>query len=322
MNSELPSIDALLRDGGIVVAASERAARSLAARFHRARRREGLTAWPSPRILDWQSFVRSAWDERVFDGRMVLSHLQEQSLWARIVAEAAPAAVALAGAADRLAALAMEAHHLLCAYAPQLLRDSARSGWDQDAGAFSAWLAAFNEICRDGKLISGARLPLELDESLKADSAERPHLLLAGFDRILPAQQAFFAAWGDGDRVCEVPLGATATQIYFHASADPSSELAACALWAKAQLAANPQARLLVVTQDARTRSEDPQLVKEMAGAAVRGFTGTETLANPLSVLACAKHYVGDGGTAYGSAHGGRGLIRAIRASTRFGAKH
>jgi beta-glucosidase len=53
--------------------------------------------------------------------------------------------------------------------------------------------------------------------------------------------------------------------------------------------------------------SEDPQLVKEMAGAAVRGFQGTD-LANPLSVLACAKHYVGDGGTANGSALGGRGL--------------
>jgi beta-glucosidase len=53
--------------------------------------------------------------------------------------------------------------------------------------------------------------------------------------------------------------------------------------------------------------SEDPQLVKEMAGAAVRGFQGTD-LANPLSVLACAKHYVGDGGTANGSAQGGRGL--------------
>jgi beta-glucosidase len=53
--------------------------------------------------------------------------------------------------------------------------------------------------------------------------------------------------------------------------------------------------------------SEDPQLVKEMAGAAVRGFQGTD-LANPLSVLACAKHFVGDGGTANGSALGGKGL--------------
>jgi len=53
--------------------------------------------------------------------------------------------------------------------------------------------------------------------------------------------------------------------------------------------------------------SEDPQLVREMAGAAVRGFQGTD-LANPLSVLACTKHFAGDGGTAFGSAQGGRGL--------------
>jgi beta-glucosidase len=53
--------------------------------------------------------------------------------------------------------------------------------------------------------------------------------------------------------------------------------------------------------------SEDPQLVREMAGAAVRGFQGTD-LASPLAVLACAKHYAGDGGTAFGSGHGGKGL--------------
>jgi beta-glucosidase len=53
--------------------------------------------------------------------------------------------------------------------------------------------------------------------------------------------------------------------------------------------------------------SEDPQLVREMAGAAVRGFQGTD-LANPLAVLACAKHFVGDGGTTFGSGNGGRGL--------------
>jgi beta-glucosidase len=53
--------------------------------------------------------------------------------------------------------------------------------------------------------------------------------------------------------------------------------------------------------------SEDPQLVREMAGAAVRGFQGTD-LANPLAVLACAKHYAGDGGTAFGTGNGGKGL--------------
>jgi beta-glucosidase len=53
--------------------------------------------------------------------------------------------------------------------------------------------------------------------------------------------------------------------------------------------------------------SENPQLVQELGEAAVRGFQGPD-LANPLSILACAKHYVGDGGTAFGSGQGGKGL--------------
>ena len=53
--------------------------------------------------------------------------------------------------------------------------------------------------------------------------------------------------------------------------------------------------------------SEDPQLVRELGEAAVRGFQGTG-LAHPLSVLACAKHYLGDGGTTYGSARKDTGL--------------
>jgi beta-glucosidase len=53
--------------------------------------------------------------------------------------------------------------------------------------------------------------------------------------------------------------------------------------------------------------SEDPEVVKALAGPAVRGFQGAD-LANPLSVLACAKHFIGDGGTAFGSAGRGKGL--------------
>ncbi|HEX3743182.1 MAG TPA: glycoside hydrolase family 3 N-terminal domain-containing protein [Bryobacteraceae bacterium] len=62
----------------------------------------------------------------------------------------------------------------------------------------------------------------------------------------------------------------------------------------------------VAVPQDARWGrtyegfSEDPALVKELAGPAVRGFQGDD-LKNPLSVLACAKHYLGDGGTVFGS---------------------
>lgn len=42
--------------------------------------------------------------------------------------------------------------------------------------------------------------------------------------------------------------------------------------------------------------SEDPELVTRLGVASVRGMQGSD-LTKPLSVLACAKHYVGDGGT-------------------------
>ena len=42
--------------------------------------------------------------------------------------------------------------------------------------------------------------------------------------------------------------------------------------------------------------SEDPALVASLGEATVRGMQGLD-LSNSLSVLACAKHYVGDGGT-------------------------
>jgi len=42
---------------------------------------------------------------------------------------------------------------------------------------------------------------------------------------------------------------------------------------------------------------EDPGLVSELGAAAVRGFQGKQLSADPISVLACAKHFIGDGGT-------------------------
>ena len=45
---------------------------------------------------------------------------------------------------------------------------------------------------------------------------------------------------------------------------------------------------------------ESPELARTLGEAAVRGFQQND-LADPLSVLACAKHFVGDGGTVMGT---------------------
>ncbi len=46
--------------------------------------------------------------------------------------------------------------------------------------------------------------------------------------------------------------------------------------------------------------SENPDVVKELGAAAVRGLQ-RDSLNQPLAVLACAKHFAGDGGTAWGT---------------------
>jgi beta-glucosidase len=53
--------------------------------------------------------------------------------------------------------------------------------------------------------------------------------------------------------------------------------------------------------------SDDPAIVRELGEAAVIGLQGRE-LNDSLSVLACAKHFVGDGGTTWGTGQKGRGL--------------
>lgn len=47
---------------------------------------------------------------------------------------------------------------------------------------------------------------------------------------------------------------------------------------------------------------DDPELVARLGAAAVRGLQG-DPLNAPDSVLACLKHYVGDGGTEWGTVH-------------------
>jgi probable DNA repair protein len=257
MGAAHTEIDAWLRGGGVVVAASERAARSIAGVYHSARQAEGLIAWPAPNIQDWKSFVCAAWEERSNngegDGRLLLNPLQEQALWAGIAGRGGHLATLLEGPRHRLAGLALEAHALLCAYAPRYLHSQARIGWQEDAAAFSNWLAAFDEACRAGDLLSSSRLPHELIPLLEKSPSgtgrvARPPLLLAGFDRLLPVQRSLFDAWGAWQ---EAGLDEQSEEIHFNEALETQEELAVCARWCSRRLAANPHSRLLVVTQEA-----------------------------------------------------------------------
>jgi beta-glucosidase len=65
--------------------------------------------------------------------------------------------------------------------------------------------------------------------------------------------------------------------------------------------------------------SEDPETSAMLGAAAVRGYQGA-SLNDRLAILASAKHYVGDGGTTYGTGNGGgidQGDMRLDEATMR-----
>jgi ATP-dependent helicase/nuclease subunit B len=243
-------IEAWLNSGGTVLAATERAVRSLVSAYHAARLQQGRTAWLTAAIFPWESWARDRWLERNRAGLMLLNPLQEQALWAQVIGKS----LAREGLLHplRLATAAQQAYRLLCGYSPNSLQASARTGWSGDAAIFSEWMEDFDSRCRREALISSSRLALELAEAYQRDATpspagqnRRPPLLLIGFDRLLTTQKSLLNAWGKWQY--DEPGEATQSA-QFLAAPDAASEVAACVRWLHAKLAENPAARLLIVT--------------------------------------------------------------------------
>lgn len=276
-----------LCSGGWVVASSDRAARALEARFNRQRSAEGLSAWLNPNIRSWKKFVLDEVQSRTLDDRMILSTAQEHALWEQIVGGSSLGAALLQQPRHRIAKFAYQAHELLCSHAPQFLSNEKRTAWQQDAETFSVWLAQFDDRCRNERLLSACRLPLELVSLLHQERTEqRPPLLLAGFDRLSAVQRELLGLWGDWQFV---ESGVRADAIGFHQTVDAVSELAACADWCNRRLDANPLARLLVVSQDIAVRRGELERAFRRSLSADRANSFEFSLGVPLAQVSLAR---------------------------------
>ena len=97
-----------------------------------------------------------------------------------------------------------------------------------------------------------------------------------------------------------IGLGATHdARLVEHAERITAEEVAGTGIrWAFAPCLAVPQNPRWGRTYEGY--SDDPALVAKLGAAAVRGLQGDRLSAQPTSVLACAKHFIGDGGTTNG----------------------
>lgn len=257
-------IESWLSQGGDVLAANERAARSAMAAYHAARLAEGQSAWVTPAIFAWDNWLRDQWSERNVAGLVLLNALQEQALWSKIIGKSHPG-IGLPNPVllnpGRLATAAQQAFRLVCDYAPHALKSSARSAWSGDAAIFGQWVEAFESQCRRDDLTTKSRLTLELADllqqqsgSLQSSETQRPPLLLIGFDRLLETQRSLLNTWGAWQLHEQEP---STQSPQFLAAPNATAELEACIHWLSARLKADPQTRLLVVTPGLQSRRGD-----------------------------------------------------------------
>ena len=261
-------IDDWLASGRVLLASNERLARSLRGSYNRRRESEGLTAWTTPSIIEWKSFVRQQWERHFADGRLILSPVQEEWLFARIAQKSAVTAATLHGPRMRLASMAREAHELLCSYATECLDTDRRAAWPGDSDTFHQWLTEFEAACHDEGWLSSARIPLEMIDRLAGNTGIRESILLAGFDRLTPTQTRFFEAWGKSEVLEDC---GSAIDLRFFATKDADAELAACALWCREKLIEKPDDKLIVISQEAAQRRGE--IERAFARYLNQGFT-------------------------------------------------
>jgi ATP-dependent helicase/nuclease subunit B len=247
------TIAAAIQAGETVIASSARAARALRRLHAEAQRRQGLAAWQSPDILDWDSWLNRLWQKRLRSGsetRLLLTNLQEQQIWVRLVKPSIEGLrlISVPGVAE----LAQQAYGLLCAYGALNFLHGERSG---EVESFRRWALGFERTCSEQEWLSRGKLPLVLHEAVLAGQVDATgKLVLTGFDRITPAQQDLIEAFrerGYEVAMTEAAEAPPAQKNLLVEAVDKRDEITTCALWVQRELASaaaeGQMARIAVV---------------------------------------------------------------------------
>src|ERR1700728_453371 len=154
--------------GRIVLAPSTELAAALVDAVERAHRYAGDEIWPTPKILDFGSWLKAQHLERqLIDSSLprCLSDAEERELWRRVVLESAASAQFLepAGAARG----AQRARRATFEYG--IPRGAIAAHGTEETQAFEAWRAAFESRCRELRVIGADELWAGLDRAADGD---------------------------------------------------------------------------------------------------------------------------------------------------------
>jgi probable DNA repair protein len=259
-----PLLDALER-GALVVVANNRLARHLHLQFGRAQAAAGRSAWRSPAVIPWKTWIRDLWEESLLNsgraGRLDLLHEQPaRQLWIEIIA--ASNTVTPLSDVEGLAEVAAQAWQLMHDWGIEWA-DVEAGAQTTDQRAFVEWAGAYRRRCSEAGWVEAAVLPelLELDLSgghLSIQSTVWFH----GFDAWTPAQQRFRAALERSGVAVTIPEDAEPAAVgQLTACADAQVEIESAARWARARFEANPDAAVAVIVPDLAARAAEVRRV-------------------------------------------------------------
>ena len=242
-----------LENGATVLTASRRLARVLTREFHGIETARGQRVWNRPDILPYQAFLDRAWRDWLWrgsngDSPVLLSALQEEALWQRIIRESPLGASLLQ--IPETARQAARTWQLVIAY--RLTVDGSFEA-SEDSAAFAAWGREFRKLCRSAGWLEPARLSDFLRQNITGGELPRPQAVhVAGFDDMTPQQAEFLDALGEWRALELHDCGRTVER---RALRDSSDEIRSAAAWTRQLLESNPKAQIGVIVVPDLTRS-------------------------------------------------------------------
>lgn len=215
----------------------------------------GQASWHPPLVLSfsgWLGRLRDDWLLESDHDRVPINSSQSLMLWRSLIDRD------IFIGEPRVAELAQSAWRTIHEYALPHPSQWAAAWLTEDQRQFRLWCERFEAQCRERGLIDEWTFAAQLPELLRQGRLKPPDRVeLHGFDLPpTPLQQALFEALGaagcpvePADRERRPP---TEPKLFEYAS--PDDELRAAATWARAQLAANPAARIGIVVPDLQAR--------------------------------------------------------------------
>lgn len=250
----------LLDRGGIILTANARAARALHIRYAEHKQGEHAVAWPTPRILDLQSWLTEQWQLLLLTGtedRLLLSDLQERVLWERLIT---PAVIKLSLIEPaRIAALAQDAYSLLAAYrSPEQLNHAM---WMAEPSAepevFRQWARNFQQECARRRWMPRCELTDAVTYALRFGVLAAPtDIGWLGFDRATPTEEALRSALEARSTKQQTLTWQVEQQVppALYTAQSEKDEIAACAAWVRKRQEIDPKARIGIFMPDLGSR--------------------------------------------------------------------